>query len=229
MAKKKTNTVKITLESAYNEFLSIFDKFSKVNFATILNTNKQNLHGRINNKSLLFVEEATILLDYLKQENKTDNNFYKELYNALNSSTEEDDDFVDIPKRGEVSLSCGEGGIEVYSDGITETVRVPRKILRQYRANISRTEIVDACGNCMNPQIQHGDKLLVDTSQIDIVDGLIYAFNYEDEPMCKRLQKMGQDKLKAIPDNPQYEPIIIDENTKFNLVGRVVGLMRPVL
>lgn len=228
MAKKKTNTVKITLESAYNEFLSIFDKFSKVNFATILNTNKQNLHGRINNQSLLFVDEASILLEYLKQENKTDSNFYKELYNALNPEPEEDD-FVNIPRRGEVSLSCGEGGIEVYSDGITETVRVPRKILSQYRVNIPRTEVVDACGNCMYPQIQHGDKLLVDTSQIDIVDGLIYAFNYEGEPMCKRLQKMGQDKLKAIPDNPQYEPIIIDQNTKFNLVGRVVGLMRSVL
>ena len=90
------------------------------------------------------------------------------------------------------------------------------------------TEIVYAQGDSMSPEIESGDALLVDTSQTEIINGVVYAFNYEGQPMCKRLQKIGNE-IKAISKNSDYDPFFIDFNNQFNIIGRVVGLMRPVI
>ena len=89
-------------------------------------------------------------------------------------------------------------------------------------------KIVYAQGDSMSPEINSGDALLVDTSQTNILDGVVYAFNYDGQPMCKRLQKIGKD-IKAISSNPLFDSFIIDFTCQFNIVGRVVGFMRPVL
>lgn len=226
----------IELEYAYSQVKEIIGNFKKTDFGTIIDKTKQNINGRISYNGKLFFDEASLLLKYLAAEGKTDNKFYKELsqtVNPINSRNElkeikssDNEDFAELNVRGEVGLSCGYGTV-VYNDGVTGKCKVPRKTLREYGANTSSTEVVYAQGDSMSPEIKSGDALLVDTSQIEIIDGVIYAFNYDGQPMCKRLQKIGKE-IKAISTNPLYDPFIIDVSCQFNIVGRVVGFMRPV-
>lgn len=237
MAKKKTELTDIKLEDAYNQVKSLKEKFTKTEFAIIIETNKQNLGGRISNNGSLSFDEVKLLLKYLASQDLSDNSFYNELSQTVNpiknrnelkevkSSCNED--FAELNVRGDVGLSCGYGTV-VYNDSVTGKCKVPRQTLRNYGANVSSTEIVYAQGDSMSPEIMSGDALLVDTSQINIIDGVIYAFNYDGQPMCKRLQKIGKE-IKAISANPLYSSFVIDFTCQFNIVGRVVGFMRPVL
>lgn len=227
----------IELEYAYNQVKEIMGKFKKTDFGAIIDKTKQNIGGRISYNGKMFYDEAALLLKFLTTEGKTDNEFYKELsqiVNPVKTDSEiknvelaDNDDFAELNVRGEVGVSCGYG-ISVYNDNVTGKCKVPRRTLRDYGASISSTEIVYAQGDSMSPEIESGDALLVDTSQTEVINGVVYAFNYEGQPMCKRLQKIGNE-IKAISRNPLYDPFIIDATVQFNIVGRVVGFMRPVL
>ena len=237
MAKKKTELTDIKLEDAYNQIKALKEKFTKTEFAVIIDTNKQNLGGRISNNGSLSFDEVKLLLKYLASEDLSDNSFYKELSQTVNPvksrneikevKSSDNEDFAELNVRGDVGLSCGYGTV-VYNDNVTGKCRVPRQTLRDYGASVSSTEVVYAQGDSMSPEIKSGDALLVDTSQTDIIDGVVYAFNYDGQPMCKRLQKIGKE-IKAISSNPLFDPFIIDFTCQFNIVGRVVGFMRPVL
>ncbi len=234
---KQTN---IKLEVAYNNTKKLVDKLSKTAFAEILKKKKQNISRRMSYNGFLLIDEASMLLKYLLDNDKIDNDFYNELLQVVNpvksnnevkeiksSEDDEDENFIEINVRGDVGLSCGYGTV-VYNDSVTGKCKVPRQTLREYGASLSSTEVVYAQGDSMSPEIRSGDALLVDTSQIEIIDGVVYAFNYEGQPMCKRLQKIGK-KIKAISTNPLFDPFFIDFTCQFNIVGRVVGLMRPIL
>ncbi len=237
MAKKKTELTKIKLDDAYNHIKALKEKFTKTEFASVIETNKQNLGGRISNNGSLSFDEIKLLLKYLTNEELSDNSFYEKLSQTINPVKSEnelkeikssvEDDFAELNVRGEVAISCGYGTV-VYNENVTGKCCVPRKTLREYGASISSTEVVYAQGDSMSPEIKSGDALLVDTSQIDVIDGVVYTFNYDGQSMCKRLQKIGKD-IKAIPSNPLFDPFIIDPTCQFNIVGRVVGFIRPVL
>lgn len=228
----------IELETAYNKTKELFGKLSKTSFADIFNKKKQNIGCRMSYGGYLLNDEADMLLEYLAKNSKTNNEFYRELsqiVNPVNSKNqireiqndENSEDFAELNVRGEVGLSCGYGTV-VYDDNITGKCKVPRQTLRNYGANVSSTEIVYAQGDSMSPEIKSGDALLVDTSQTNIIDGVIYAFNYDGQPMCKRLQKIGKE-ITAISSNPMFKTFTIDFTCQFNIIGRVVGLMRPML
>ena len=238
MAKKKTELTDIKLEDAYNQIKALKEKFTKTEFAVIIDTNKQNLGGRISNNGSLSFDEARLLLKYLSSEDFTKNDFYNQLYNTLNplksrnelkelTSDNIDDDFTSLKVRGNVGLSCGYGS---FSDDeeVTGECLVPTRTLKQFGANRKYTEIVYVQGDSMLSEIKSGDALLVDKSQVEIIDGVIYAFTYDGQTMCKRLQKIGKE-IKAISTNPLFDPFMIDFTCQFNVVGRVVGFMRAVL
>lgn len=242
MSNKSTNYIQtnIELEDAYNNLKEIMGKLKKTDFGSIIHKKKQNIGGRISYKGKLFYDEAALILDFLNSEGKTNTDFYKTLFNVvysvkptiLQSLPQEEvnssniDEFVDLNVRGDVGLSCGYGSV-AYNDEVTGKCRVSRKALNKYGARTSSTEVVYAQGDSMIPEIQSGDALLVDTSQTEIIDGVVYAFNYDGQPMCKRLQKIGKE-IKAISTNPAYDPFIIDFTYQFNIVGRVIGFMRSV-
>ena len=234
----KVNHTDIELEYAYNKLKEVLGKLKKTDFATIIGTSKQNIGGRMGYNGKLFYTEAAKICSYLESNRMEDTDIYKELskivaninnYLTINHTTEPeaDDNFVELNVRGDVGLSCGYGTV-VYNDGVTGKCRVPRQTLREYGASAKSTEIVYAQGDSMLPDIKSGDALLVDTSQTDVIDGVIYAFNFDGQPMCKRLQKIGKN-LKAISSNPLFDPFIIDGTCQFNIVGRVVGFLRQII
>ena len=77
--------------------------------------------------------------------------------------------------------------------------------------------------------ILDGDLLAVhntDTAR----DGQIVVARIEDEVTVKRLKRSGQHTLKLLPENPDYDPIVIDlRQTEVSIEGVSVGVIRQQL
>lgn len=82
-----------------------------------------------------------------------------------------------------------------------------------------------AKGNSMEPSIWDGDSLVIDTSQIEIIDGKVYALWYEGGERVKRLYRLPGGSLRIRSDNSSEHPDIVlnKEHLGFvRIIGRVV-------
>lgn len=105
----------------------------------------------------------------------------------------EDDDpaLVHIPKV-KLRLSAGISGFEVEPeryDGATTTVPADWMMRNGlYRDNLIAIRVK---GESMEPTLYEDDLVVINTADKKMVDGLVYAFNYEGEPVVKRLERDG--------------------------------------
>lgn len=72
--------------------------------------------------------------------------------------------------------------------------------------------------------ILEGDLLAVKRSS-EARNGQIVVARLGDEVTVKRLQRQGK-KIALLPENPDFEPIIIQNQDEFSLEGIAVGLIR---
>jgi len=80
---------------------------------------------------------------------------------------------------------------------------------------------LQARGNSMEPTIRHGDSVLIDLGQTDIMDGDIYAIRDGETPLLKRLQRQLSGQVRMICDHPMY-PAIECPQSSITVIGRVV-------
>lgn len=77
--------------------------------------------------------------------------------------------------------------------------------------------------------ILDGDLLAVHNTQT-ARDGQIVVARIEDEVTVKRLKRSGQHTLKLLPENPDYDPIVIDlRQIEVSIEGVSVGVIRQQL
>lgn len=136
-----------------------------------------------------------------------------------------DENFIDIPVKGEVEASMGYG-VTVYNEQQTATYSISRKLARDLGITATQSEMIYARGNSMLPTIESGDSLLVDHSKIEIYDGKIYCVRLDGQLYAKRLQKLSDRKIKIISDNKDYEPVIVDFDKNTNYDFAVIGEVR---
>ena len=78
----------------------------------------------------------------------------------------------------------------------------------------------------INAGIQSGDILIVDKA-IDAADNKIIIAVLNGELTVKRL-KIIQGKYYLVPENPNYSPIEITENTDFHVWGVVTNVIHSL-
>ena len=76
----------------------------------------------------------------------------------------------------------------------------------------------------MEPSLCAGDALLVDRSQIAVMEGKVYVLRYGDEVRVKRLFKRPDGGLKIISDNRAFPAIDVPvhELAGVEIIGRVI-------
>ena len=140
--------------------------------------------------------------------------------------TDNSEDFVSIPVRGDVYASLG-GGITVYNESKTGTYEISKKLARDIGVSLNNTEMIFARGDSMEPTIVGGDSLLIDLSKKDIYDGSIYCIRMNGQLYAKRLQKVSLSTIKIISDNKEkYDPIYIDFSKKTDIDFEIIGEIR---
>lgn len=123
----------------------------------------------------------------------------------------------------ELPLPYADGGIRAgfpspaqdYVDGILDL----NKELIQHPAATFYAKVV---GDSMSPGINEGDLLVVDRS-LDAFNDCIVVCCLNNEFTVKRVDLTQKDQgiIRLLPDNPQYEPIVVTEDDKFLLWGVV--------
>lgn len=137
-----------------------------------------------------------------------------------------EEDFADIPVRGDVFASMG-SGITVYNEEKTGVYRISRELARDLGVKIPNTEMIVARGDSMSPTIEDGDSLLVDLSKREIYDGKLYCVRINGQLYAKRLQLIPPTKIKVISDNKdKYDPFYVDSMDELTYDFCIIGEIR---
>jgi len=125
-------------------------------------------------------------------------------------------------------LCAGDGSFEVDEEAIRDYWMFRADWLNR-KGSASHMILIDIYGNSMEPELKHGDTVMVDTSQRDILAGSISAVGIDDTIMVKRIEK-HPGKLVLRSDNKDYEPIYLsgDEMDSFRIIGKIVWISRDV-
>jgi SOS-response transcriptional repressor LexA len=120
-------------------------------------------------------------------------------------------------------LTAGISGFDVEPepfDGGTTTV--PTSWIESKGFNREKLIAIFVRGESMEPTFYEGDLVVVNTGDERLVDGAVYAINYEGEPVVKRLTRdAGQWWLTSDSvDQRRYYRRTCDESVK--IIGRVV-------
>lgn len=120
--------------------------------------------------------------------------------------------------------SCGSGSM--VFDESSEKMSITKEQISNY-SNAGKYSIISARGSSMSPTICDEDLLILQHNlEKTIVDNTIYLFKYNDELFIKRLVK-NIDQIICISENPRFEDrVIIPKNNNFEIIGKVVGLIR---
>lgn len=89
-----------------------------------------------------------------------------------------------------IKVQAGITGFQVepeYHDG--ETLAVPTEWVRREKYVVSDLLAIVVKGDSMETSLRDGDVIVVNTADKKLVDGVVYAVNYEGEVVVKRMQR----------------------------------------
>jgi phage repressor protein C with HTH and peptisase S24 domain len=131
-----------------------------------------------------------------------------------------------LVRRLGVRLSAGNGHehVQVFPDQERPPVAFRADWIRKMGLRPSSLASMTADGTSMEPRIQHGDAMVVNTAQKDVVDGKVYALWYDGGERVKRLYRLPGGGLRIASDNPAFAPIDLQHDSleHVTILGRVV-------
>lgn len=133
-------------------------------------------------------------------------------------------EFVLIPRLG-IHLSAGNGCEQVEIEFIEKQPQAFRADwIRKKRLSPKKLASMTADGDSMEERIQHGDALVVDTSQTEVLDGKVYALWYDGGERVKRLYRLPGGGLRIASDNDRHPTIEVPPTAveHVRIIGRVV-------
>lgn len=134
-----------------------------------------------------------------------------------NDPVKKEETIIEIPVVGRVAA----GQPILAEENIEGNIVIDKNFLG------SRTECfgLKVRGDSMiNAGIMEGDLVIIQP-QKDASNGDIIVALLKDEATMKRYSLVNH-KIYLIPENEKYDPIIIDNNEDFSIVGKVIGVFR---
>ena len=129
----------------------------------------------------------------------------------------------DLVPQYEVMVSAGPG-VVVEGERIDAQLAFRKDWLRRLGLQTRQLALVRADGDSMQPTINDGDALLIDTSKRHLTDGHIYVMRINDELRAKRLQRLVDGSVRISSDNTIYADEVINaaDLDQLHILGRVV-------
>ncbi len=140
-------------------------------------------------------------------------------FDLWDSGTPLNDDEVALPFYREIELSAGSGSTLVKED-TTFKLRFAKSTLRKLSVNASDAACVTVAGNSMEPALNNGATVGIDTSKKNIVDGKMYAVDHGGMLRVKMLYRLpGGVKLRSF--NMEEHPDEVVAFSEIRIIGRV--------
>jgi phage repressor protein C with HTH and peptisase S24 domain len=120
-------------------------------------------------------------------------------------------------------VAAGDGIVpEEYAE--THTLKFKVSSLQRKGLHARKLNVFYAKGDSMEPRIHDGDAVLFDSSDTALKDGAIFVVKLNGELLVKRLNQYGKQWF-LVSDNgsdPKWKrPIVIDQSSEFEVLGRV--------
>lgn len=136
------------------------------------------------------------------------------------------DEYVQI-RESEVKFAAGNGRTPLF-DEITSSV--PRTYRRSWFVdegiNPDNARCFKVDGDSMEELLYHGDTVLVNLAETNIINGKVYALRYGDELKIKRVYRKIDGGLVLHSDNPLFIPR--DEEIPADVVTQHIGIIGRV-
>mgnify|MGYP001630790477 CR=1 FL=1 len=131
-------------------------------------------------------------------------------------------DNISIPFFENVYASAGSGYIN--DENPPKTLEFSKSFIRDYlgTTEFSRLNVIKSKGDSMEPTIPKNALLFIRLG--DVKEGQICVARIEDELYVKRLQK--RPVIKLLSDNPDYDPITLQPDENFEIIGCVIGYIK---
>ncbi|MFZ7202387.1 XRE family transcriptional regulator [Avibacterium avium] len=124
----------------------------------------------------------------------------------------------------DIKLSAGTGNLAWFIND-EDPVLLRKSWFRRYNINPDSCKAMYVKGSSMVPDLENGDTVIIDTDDIDIEDGEIYAVSYKQRLFIKRLVRT-ENGIQLISSAEGYDPIDIDESMEppdsFRVLGKKV-------
>lgn len=187
--------------------LTKFKEISQTELAKAINVSQPVIANRIKRDSNFKDDEILKIQQY----------FGVVLRSDLSSNT------LQLDYYPNVFGSCGNGSM--VFDESSEKISVTKDQISNYMQS-GKYSVISARGSSMSPVIMDEDLLIIQHNlNENIIDNTIYLFKYNDELFIKRLVK-NIDQIICISENPRFEDRVIIPKNNFEIVGKVVGLIR---
>jgi hypothetical protein len=96
------------------------------------------------------------------------------------------------------------------------------------KGSIHSMVLLRVSGDSMEPVIHHGDHVLIDQSQKDIISGRIYALGIEGSILIRRIER-HPDMLVLISPSPNYPPVYVPKNKHLvHILGSIVWVCKEL-
>ena len=189
----KTMKEDIVFENLRSRILSLVkDGLSQSKISRDANIKQPVLSTFINGKAGISAETLVRLLDYVGADVVFDKD-----YEAI------DYDYVE-----KVAAIAGAGSSLVTSGETVGTYAFRKDFLLREGISARQSVMLDVVGDSMEPLIHAGDTILVDRSQIDVIDGKTYLVAYGEELRVKHVFK-SPTGLILHSENSRYPDISI--------------------
>jgi phage repressor protein C with HTH and peptisase S24 domain len=137
-------------------------------------------------------------------------------------------DYYDFIPMAEAHLSTG-GGAFVLSESVKNYFAFRKDWLRKVATSVRNLVLMNVRGHSMEPTIQEGDTVLIDTGRKRIYDGCIYALGQGETVVIKRLELLAGMRVRIISDNrtefPPYEVPLRD----LRILGQIIWYARELI
>ena len=140
----------------------------------------------------------------------------------------ESEDRIRFPRLN-AEATCGAGTINDHYIEVVDYVTVAAAWAREkLGGNLNKIQVITARGDSMEPTIENGDVMFVDTAVEAFEGDGLYLLWYIDGLKAKRLQSTVGGGLMIISDNSSYrtETVRGEDLNAVSIIGRIRGAWR---
>ena len=153
----------------------------------------------------------------------------RSFYIEAPAGSDDNVDIVMVPLVG-ARLAAGRGSLETGAD--VQSYFSFRSDWLCRKGDPDKMVLMKVCGDSMEPDIRHGDMVLVDQSKTQIYGHAIYAMGINEEIYVKQVETLPGGTLVLRSRNPEYEPIRVDLRgdlaDSVRVIGRVIWCCREI-
>ncbi len=124
--------------------------------------------------------------------------------------------------------AAGRGVTNLESPDVKAAYPIPRNIIDQMGLDPRRLRILTSDGTSMEPDIRHGDFIVIHIGEETLIDGAIYVLNAGDDTLVKQVQLDPTGDLVLLSKNPAFppRPVAADDREQLSFAGRVVMTLK---